>query len=134
MRPNKYVSGRYERFSDVLHLWFPERVVLDSSAKLEEFFAEVTENWINTLPTKVYLLVNFQNLEIAASQTTAYRDAIAAFGPRLLGTVRYGMRDGSTQTVVRCGNIALEASSNIYPDEKAAREAIAKLKALPRAS
>jgi hypothetical protein len=70
------------------------------------------------------LLVNYENLHIAAQVAADYAKNIQRFQHRLLGTFRYGVPGDFTGVAVSLGNMQLKARANLYEDERAARAAI----------
>ena len=98
--------------------------MLRDERRVTTFFDEVIEDWINTSPGSFYLLVNYQNLHIAAQVADCYAANIKRFQHRLLGTFRYGIPADFTGVAVSLGNMKLQASANLFPDEATARAAI----------
>lgn len=128
-RHNKQVAGQYERERNILHLWFPKPVSLDSPDALATFFDEVVEDWINKTPGTFYLLVNYTNLHIGPKLSDSYAEHIGRFQHRLHGTFRYQVSKDFTGVAVSLGNIRHHAAANIFPDEASARKAIAQRQA-----
>jgi hypothetical protein len=120
----KLTAGAYEADANILHLWFPERVELADEEAVRLFFDEVITAFIAPCPKKPYLLVNFNNLHIRPNMAEAYAKNIARFQPMLIRTFRYGVPASFTGVAIALGNLKLASPANIYPDEKAAREAI----------
>lgn len=127
----KYVFGRYDPQENILQLYHPNPMVLNSTSILTEFFKEVTY-WIKSCPTKPYLLVNYTNVDISVEMTNQYAEELKKYRPLVLGVVRYGISDSLsgrfTAMAVRMGNMRTAANSNIYPDEASARAALQQLK------
>ena len=121
----KQVEGRFEATENVLHLWFPRVVRLTDAESVKAFFDEVVTDWIDPTPGRFYLLVNYQNLHIAAQAADDYAQSIRRFQHRLLGTFRYGVPADFTGVAVSLGNMRLKARANLFDDEAAARAAIA---------
>ena len=124
----KLVSGTYEAADNILHLWFPQRVVLADAATVAEFFREVTHDWIDLRPTPPYLLVNYKNLHILPAATQDYAANIASFQSKIIATFRYGVSADLTGVAVSMGNLSLSRPANVFSDEAEARAAIAALK------
>ncbi len=124
MTNSKCTAGAYEADENILHLWFPQRVELHDEEKVRQFFDEVIDDWIKPCPKTPYLLVNFGNLHIRPNMAEAYSKNIARFQPMLLGTFRYNVPASFTGVAVALGNLKLATPANIYPDERAARDAI----------
>jgi hypothetical protein len=128
----KLVAGAYDRAENILHLWFPSPVRLDNDLSVAQFFQEVIDDWIAPRPQKAYLLVNFENLHIAAAMASSYADNIRKFQPLLLGTFRYNVREDIvgrfTRMAVTLGNVALAAPSHLFATEADARQAIRRAK------
>ncbi len=127
MNQTRYVIGRYEAEENILALWHPQPLVLNELNLIEEFFKEVNY-WLESCPTKPYLLVNYANVNIAVDMTPEYSRQIKAYRPMVLNVFRYNISDdlqGSfTAMAIRMGNLKTSTSSNIYPDETSARQAI----------
>ena len=126
--PGKLVAGRYEREGNVLHLWFPESVRLNDAESVKLFFDEVVADWIDTVPGRFYLLVNYNNLHIGSRVADEYAKNIQRFQHKLLGTFRYGLPADFTGVAVSLGNMRLSAQANIFENEAAARAAIKRLR------
>ncbi len=121
---NKLVAGNYEASSNILHLHFPEPVVLRDEAGVEAFFREVVGDWIDQCKIPPHLMVDYSNLHIMPQMTDIYAEHIKGFQPRVLGTYRHSLAKDFTGIAVSLGNMKLLAPSNIYEDEAAARQAI----------
>lgn len=126
--PMKFTSGRYDPGQNILHLWFPERVVLTDSATVEAFFREVTHDWIDRCVRPPYLLVNYKNLHILPAATQSYATNIAGFQPKIIATFRYAVSADLTGVAVSMGNLMLSRPANVFSDEAEARAAIAAFK------
>ena len=124
----KQVDGRLEEANGILHLWFPSPVLLRDSQSVAAFFDEVIEDWIDKAVGNVYLLVNYENLHIAAQVADSYAANIKRFQPKLLGTFRYGIPGDFTGVAVSLGNLKLQAQANLFPDAATARVAIGQLR------
>ncbi len=120
----KQVAGRFELDQNILHLWFPEPVVLRDADSVTAFFDEVVDDWIANAPDQVYLLVNYENLHIAGRVADSYSANIRRFQHKLLGTFRYGIPADFTGVAVSLGNMQLHAPANLFADEASARAAI----------
>lgn len=127
MAQTKYVTGKYDEEENILWLSHPKPITLNTPTVMEEFFREVTY-WIQSCPTKPYLLVDYNNLEIAVDITWEYAQQLRNYRPLVLSVYRYGLStnlSGSfTAMAVRMGNLKSSTSSNIYQDEATARQAI----------
>lgn len=129
----KLTNGSYDQEQNILHLWFPARVVLTDSATVEEFFREITREWIDRCPTPPYVLVNYENLRILPTATQDYATAIAAFQSKIIATFRYAVSADLTGVAVTMGNLTLSRPANVFSTEADARAAIAAFKQrLPR--
>jgi hypothetical protein len=124
----KQVEGRFELTENILHLWFPGTVRLTDTESVRTFFDEVVSDWIDTTPGRFYLLVDYNNLHIAAQMASDYAKNIQRFQHKLLGTYRYGVPGDFTGVAVSLGNMQLKARTNLFPDEAAARAAIEQAK------
>jgi hypothetical protein len=126
------MEGRFEREEKILHIWFPEPLLLSTKAQVDQFFTDAQREWIEPTPGRYYLLVNYTNLTIDPAVTEAYVAAIKKFQHKLIATFRYRIADNLTAAAVRIGNMRLSQSSSIYSSEAEAREGIrlAKLKAI----
>jgi hypothetical protein len=124
-----YTSGVYEEEENILHLWYERPIDLRDEEMITAFFGEVETRFIRSCPTKPYLLVNFKNVRIAPTMTTAYTRAIQRFLPLVLGTFRYGIERDLTGVAVAMGNMEVAARANIFPDETSARAAIHRARA-----
>lgn len=111
------------RFEVYPRRWVQDRLTDAESVKV--FFDEVVTDWIDPTPGRFYLLVNYQNLHIAAQAADDYAQSIRRFQHRLLGTFRYGVPADFTGVAVSLGNMRLKARANLFDDEAAARAAIA---------
>ena len=129
MSTPKLVAGRLEEATEILHLWFPNPVLLRDSQSVTAFFDEVIEDWIDKAPAGIYLLVNYENLHIAAQVADSYAANIKRFQHKLRGTFRYGVPGDFTGVAVSLGNMKLQAQANLFPDEATARAAIEQLRA-----
>lgn len=127
-RPMKFTSGRYEPEQNILHLWFPERVVLTDSKTVEAFFREVTHDWIDRCPQPPYLLVNYKNLHILPAATQGYAANISGFQSKIMATFRYAVSADLTGVAVSMGNLMLSRPAHVFSDEAEARAAIAAFK------
>lgn len=129
MVQTKYVVGSYEAEENILHLTHPRQLVLNTPQIMEEFFREVIY-WIKACPVKPYLLVDYTNVDIAVDITQEYTRQLRNYRPMVLEVFRYGLSNdlsGSfTSMAVRMGNLKSATSSNIYPSEEAARQALRK--------
>lgn len=123
----KRISGSYDPEQNVLHLWFPERIVLGDAATVAEFFREVTHDWIDRCPKPPYLLVNYENLHILPAATQDYAANIAGFQSKIIATFRYGVSADLTGVAVSMGNLMVSRPANVFLDEASARAAIAAL-------
>jgi hypothetical protein len=128
MTTPKLTTGFYEDGDNILHLWFPRRVELVDEEGVRAFFDEVIDDWIKRCPRPPYLLVNFKNLHIRPNLAEAYSRNIERFQPLLLGTYRYDVPASFTGVTVALGNLRLATKSNIFPDERSARDAIRQAK------
>lgn len=129
----KLTDGSYDPAQNILHLWFPERVVLTDATTVEEFFREITHEWIDRCPTPPYVLVNYENLHILPTATQAYATAIASFQSKIIATFRYAVSADLTGVAVTMGNLTLSRPANVFSTEADARAAIAAFKQrLPR--
>ena len=124
----KQVQGHFDHAQNILHLWFPQPVVLRDADTVTAFFDEVLKDWIAPTPDRFYLLVNYQNLHIAAQVAEAYSAGISRFQNRLHGTYRYGLPGDFTGVAVSLGNIKLQAPANLFDSESDARAAIDRAK------
>ena len=124
----KFTSGKYDPAENILHLWFPERVVLTDSATVEEFFREVTHDWIDRCPRPPYLLVNYKNVQILPAATQDYAANIAGFQSKIIATFRYAVSADLTGVAVSMGNLMLSRPANVFANEAEARAAIAAFK------
>jgi hypothetical protein len=120
-----FTQGNYDATENILHLWFPQRVVLSDAATVEEFFREVTREWIDRCPIPPYLLVNYKNVQILPSATQEYANAIASFQSKIIATFRYGVSPDLTGVAVSMGNLSLSRPANLFSTEAEARAAIA---------
>jgi hypothetical protein len=120
----KLTNGSYDAAQNILHLWFPQRVVLSDAATVQEFFHEVTHEWIDRCPTPPYLLVNYENLHISPAATQDYAAAIATFQSKIIATFRYAVSADLTGVAVSMGNLSLSRPANVYATEADARAAI----------
>ena len=129
MVQTKYVVGSYEAEENILHLTHPRPIVLNTPEVMEDFFREVIY-WIRTCPVKPYLLVDYTNVDIAVDITQEYTRQLRNYRPLVLEVFRFGLSNdlnGSfTSMAVRMGNMKSATSSNIYPNEEAARQALRK--------
>ena len=121
----KFTSAKYEAAENILHLWFPQRVMLTDAATVEEFFREVTHDWIDRCPKPPFLLVNYKNLHISPAATQHYAANIAAFQSKIIATFRYAVSADLTGVAVSMGNLMLSRPANVFSDEAEARAAIA---------
>ncbi len=132
MEQTKYVKAYYEPEENIIRMVHPIPINLNSAAIIAEFFREVTY-WLQSCPTKPYLLVDYTNLEVAVNMTDEYSAQLRNYRPMVLGVFRYGVSsdlNGSFTTMtIRLGNMRSASSSNIYPDEASARQALLKAKA-----
>ena len=119
------VTGIYEAADNILHLWNPQPVRLDSKEKVDTYFKEVEDAWVRSCPQKPFLLVSYGNLHIPPQMTEAYGNAVARLKPLIRGTYRYQMPADLTGVAVSLGNARVSSQANIFPDEKSARGAIA---------
>jgi hypothetical protein len=128
MQQTKHIAGRYEADQNILHLWHPNPIILNSAALLEEFFKEVAL-WIKSCPTRPYLLVNYTNVEISVDLTAEYAQQVKNYHPFVLGAFRYGVSEDLagrfTAMTIRMGHMRIATTSNLFPDELSARQAIA---------
>jgi hypothetical protein len=121
----KLVAGKYEPGHNILHLWFPAPVELTTPDRVEAFFREVVEEWIDSCPRPPFLLVDYDNLHISTAVTAEYARRIGEFQSKVLATFRYGLPPDLTGVAVSLGNVKLARPVNIFDDEAAARAAIA---------
>jgi len=96
----KQVAGRFEEATNILHLWFPNAVLLRDAQGVTAFFDEVIEDWIDKADGNIYLLVNYENLHIAAQVADSYAENIKRFQHKLFGTFRYGIPGDFTGVAV----------------------------------
>jgi hypothetical protein len=116
--------GVYEQDTNILHLWYPEPVILDTPAKIAAFFEHVIADFIQGLPQKPYLLVSFDHVRVPPTMTEAYADGIKKVKPLVIATYRYAMPANYTGVAVSLANARISSHANIFPDEAAARAAI----------
>ncbi len=128
----RFTDGTYDLAQNILHLWFPQRVVLTDAATVEEFFREVTHEWIDRCPTPPYVLVNYENLHILPAATQHYAASIAGFQARIIGTFRYAVSPDLTGVAVSMGNLTISRPANVFASEAEARAAIAAHKRRPQ--
>ncbi len=124
MTREKQVAGRYDADENVLWLWFPGEVRLRQPEDVAAFFDEVAHDWIDSLPGRAYLMVNYANLHIAPSVGKEYAAGMGRFHEKLIGAFRYNVASDFTDTAIALGNLKLRAPANIFPDEAAARDAL----------
>lgn len=124
----RLINGSYDPDQNILHLWIPQRVVLTDAATVEEFFREVTHEWIDRCPSPPYVLVNFENLHILPAATQAYAASIASFQSKIVATFRYAVSADLTGVAVSMGNLTLSRPANVFATEAEARAAIAAFK------
>src|SRR5215471_16971678 len=114
----RQVAGRYEPGNNILHLWFPDPVMLTTKESVETFFSEVIADWVQPISNRFYLLVNYTNLRIHASMADAYAEATGRFQHKVLGTFRYNIDSPFTGLAVSLGTFQLKARSNIFQSEE----------------
>jgi len=124
----KQIQGHFDPAQNILQLWFPQPVVLRDADTVTAFFDEVLKDWILPTPGRFYLLVNYQNLHIAAQVAEAYSAGISRFQNKLHGTYRYGIPGDFTGVAVSLGNMKLQAPVNLFDSESDARAAIDRAK------
>jgi hypothetical protein len=130
----RYTSGSYEAAENVLHLWYESPVDLRDDATVIAFFGEVETAWLLPLSVKPYVLVNYRNVRIAPTVTSAYALSVQRIQPLVIATYRYGVGSDLTGVTVTLGNMGLHAHANIFPDEASARAAIRKARAAAAAA